>query len=1715
MSDKRHQEAEQYGQDKTGVLLRRMTLASLGMDDLGGVAQVSREAMEGAQRLSERICGSLERLGSPVTIRALSGMPETLFSVQERYLPLNVDVDFGRMAESDGPRTPADLGAWRKLLDAVHLMLFDEDEEELEERLGWRSPVRPAAVRSALQQQLRGQARESFALSAPKRASRAAAAPRVSVALQRAEELASTSQKTQRSDFFSLPEQSRRSLFGDNARVELSSRLGERAEAQSRSAGSLPGVRSAQLEARAQRATLRGAADARLAALLNAPSRTALKALRPASAQDFASLSATQATRTDGSALVPASFERLFGALSVGTALSLSPEQRFEAGEGYTSAQRFAGVPGSLLSLVPDALEQQLAAEMTAGAPLRGTAGSLSASHFAPSQHAPMLRALAPRAPGAETAPATGLASASQMASQMMVSAYPAAMGRAGALNAAMLRELAPSVGATPLSAAVQAVPAMSVQPAATGATTSVSQLAREASARPLSMTDTLRARLLAFARSSTDAGRLMQVLADAPSVRLLAASATALGEPEAGVPSQVAGSELSERRASHEASRGTEQALHLARMGLGEQAMGRWEQLGEELSSMGLASSLGQSSSDARAGALRLIERVLGRMTAERASTYRPDSAGQLLRPESSRPEGEDEAHSGDLRNADVDRMLRQLAARTQAASQAQRPGVDTALEPAVSDSLRVMLRDLGVAATQQVLQQLSRAFTRRERVTLGVAEQSKLDGLGLTALLRLLAPSAQESVSLRAPIASDAAAVASSGARPGGLSAVSSPAGFVSVSDKGELLDGRFVPSLAAALRQRTRTERLAASAQRTERSALTQEEGTQTRLARMLQLAQVGDHESELIRSNFENLRASGVLPAASRLSWQQSEPVLLQMEASASQPGVAQDTYEQGGLRALLEGRVSSAELRALRERMPSVDLSVQRPSGQLAQVEQSQRRELAPSADLARMMGLSKATQVLLDDVLAGRADSAKLFEQSVLGELLRTRSSSLRPQLEAETAMLQPQRTRAVQARESAESAKSMASTFVESMGMAERQRISLSLEGLSPEERRSMLSLREMQPQRGMAVSEPGFEGLTRVRSAQGEQETVGETLQALARAQSAQPLELRLDVEEPRRLLSGASSFDPQVLSLAMHEQRVAAELERARSAVPSGVRPEEAGSVPGIAAPDLGALRLRFGARVLTQMMHSASASADGNARLQEVYSTIREVVGRQGSSSERIVAELSQRIPGFEPLAQVASARPEDAARIEVSRALRTVERAMERFDVSQAAREPSTAGYFASLVPSAFEPAAPSRILASVFGVEAAGADGVEQALTERLHRARERAERVALQSGVMLELGGAEPSVSSEEPQASLASAGSARYEELRAETMSRMIRRFLPSVSAATRSAAEQRSVTLRDGSEHALVTSQSMSGAPVSAGVQFTRPMVRVGEPGEMGEALQRFVPTGATPQLVRSGVAQQPAELESAAPAPAAGRPLTGTRLSDLFPTEAAQQALVTELAQQVESTLSAQGASVVYVGVEAAANKLSEQLFGLGSGSRAATQASRYDAGHAVRRIEGLLDRVEGLSERASRVLGEQSSSAMARVGIDLGAGQDGLPPWRRKGTQFQGVDVSELREMLRQVGAMRVQGDTVNGERSLVNPFAGLPTDVGAGAQPLMKGGGSGAETKPASEVQSQEQAFAATDAGVPPYEELMLIAEEVYRRIMEKLREELQRRRSE
>jgi len=221
------------------------------------------------------------------------------------------------------------------------------------------------------------------------------------------------------------------------------------------------------------------------------------------------------------------------------------------------------------------------------------------------------------------------------------------------------------------------------------------------------------------------------------------------------------------------------------------------------------------------------------------------------------------------------------------------------------------------------------------------------------------------------------------------------------------------------------------------------------------------------------------------------------------------------------------------------------------------------------------------------------------------------------------------------------------------------------------------------------------------------------------------------------------------------------------------------------------------------------------------------------------------------------------------------------------------------------------------------------------------------------------------------------------------------------------------------------------------------------------------------------------------------------------------------LIGDMGEQILSRVSDQGETLGYVTPVGLTNDVVADLFDLGSGRRAQKSGDRHEEARMLSRIEHLLDKAQKISGRTGTIGVSAELAALARLGETVGVlGDEGLPAWRKTKEHVAGVELGELRDMLRQVGAMPIQGDRTAADREYVNPFIGR-SSAQDGAEPLFKGDVAAQEAKPSSEVQNQQQAFAATDAGVPPWEELALIADEVYRRIIMKLRDELNRRRSE
>jgi hypothetical protein len=187
----------------------------------------------------------------------------------------------------------------------------------------------------------------------------------------------------------------------------------------------------------------------------------------------------------------------------------------------------------------------------------------------------------------------------------------------------------------------------------------------------------------------------------------------------------------------------------------------------------------------------------------------------------------------------------------------------------------------------------------------------------------------------------------------------------------------------------------------------------------------------------------------------------------------------------------------------------------------------------------------------------------------------------------------------------------------------------------------------------------------------------------------------------------------------------------------------------------------------------------------------------------------------------------------------------------------------------------------------------------------------------------------------------------------------------------------------------------------------------------------------------------------------------------------------------------------------------------QLFSIGTGLQAQQHGARFDDTQMLSRIERLLDQAQAVGGQHERAALSQSDMLVLKLGSGQGkqpdTREDGLPAWRKKSEHVQGVEVGELREMLQKVGALPVQGGKVSAERQLVNPFvaaAPKPYDVEAHS-PLFSGGEASASGS------SGESASASSGSplapSMPSYDQMVKLSDRVYKFIMKKLRQDLNR----
>lgn len=117
MSNSGHQDNER---DCVGMLFRRMTLSSLGLDAMDGVSSASRSMLEGADLFAQRLLGGV--------MKSVSGQADV--SKFEARIGQGKDFTLRSSHLGEGPRRATDVGEWRYWLDAVLLMLYNDEADE-------------------------------------------------------------------------------------------------------------------------------------------------------------------------------------------------------------------------------------------------------------------------------------------------------------------------------------------------------------------------------------------------------------------------------------------------------------------------------------------------------------------------------------------------------------------------------------------------------------------------------------------------------------------------------------------------------------------------------------------------------------------------------------------------------------------------------------------------------------------------------------------------------------------------------------------------------------------------------------------------------------------------------------------------------------------------------------------------------------------------------------------------------------------------------------------------------------------------------------------------------------------------------------------------------------------------------------------------------------------------------------------------------------------------------------------------------------------------------------------------------------------------------------------------------------------------------------------------------------------------------------------------
>ncbi len=192
-----------------------------------------------------------------------------------------------------------------------------------------------------------------------------------------------------------------------------------------------------------------------------------------------------------------------------------------------------------------------------------------------------------------------------------------------------------------------------------------------------------------------------------------------------------------------------------------------------------------------------------------------------------------------------------------------------------------------------------------------------------------------------------------------------------------------------------------------------------------------------------------------------------------------------------------------------------------------------------------------------------------------------------------------------------------------------------------------------------------------------------------------------------------------------------------------------------------------------------------------------------------------------------------------------------------------------------------------------------------------------------------------------------------------------------------------------------------------------------------------------------------------------------------------------------------------------------NQLMPQL---NAGSNAASENQTVEKERQILgRIDNMLDYVENMS---TRNVGVFSTNDTVRVLLESMStegelGNKGLPKWRQKDTKAaRAAQARELREALAKIGANPIQGTQRVNDRNYVSP--NLFANQNQAAAPLFSGGGeNGSGSVPTAASLASGNTNSRLDNSSIPEDDLQFIAEEIYNKIVDSLNDELKRRRTE